>query len=90
MALVVIVIVSVVVGLTMLVVTVSERINRKSLVAQAVKNETQTLESELGKAQASLESVKRLSLQQEREILGLKSRLNLLGLDSRLEMDRNK
>ena len=90
MALVVIVIVSVVVGLTMLVVTVSERINRKSLVAQAVKNETQTLESELEKVQASLESVKRLSLQQEREILGLKSRLNLLGLDSRFDLVKDE
>ena len=76
-----------VVSLTILIVLLSERLHRKALVAQAVKDETTTLESELQKAKDSLESIKRLTIQQEREIVKLKSRLKSLGMDSRTEMD---
>ena len=59
----------IVVGATFAAVAISERMRRKELVEQGIKDETLSLASELTKARESLDSIKRLTVMQEHELI---------------------
>ena len=71
---------SVVVGLTMLSVIISERLRRQELIATGVQSQTQTLQGELEKAHQALSAVEGMASLQAKELVSRNEKIAKLNV----------